>query len=453
VDGAVVETEAPPPGTVQRGRATCPACGAVHEGRAVRAQLRERRGGGRDALLRAVVTTTPGASGRRYRPPAPSDRAALEAARAAFDALPPGALPDEPMNARDPNTVAGRGYGIRAWGDLFTFRQAVTLAALVEEVRAEADPATRACLALALGRMANALTSLSRWHVTGEKLEGAFGRQALPMVWDFAEANPFSGASGGLANAIEWVAAVAEAWPGSPGVARALCADAARLPLDDASQDLLFTDPPYYGAIAYAELSDHFYVWLKRALPGDGLFGGPLTPKDDECIETPHAPGGAKDRAFFEERMERALREARRALRPAGVGCVVFANLGAEGWEAMLTALVRAGWSVSAAWPLVTELPVRNNARDTRALATSLHLVLRPRPEGAPDGSWESIERELPARTAAWRARLAREGVAGLDLACASLVPALALYTAHPRVRDAQGREVPARALVERFIA
>jgi putative DNA methylase len=102
---------------------------------------------------------------------------------------------------------------------------------------------------------------------------------------------------------------------------------------------------------------------------------------------------------------------------------------------------------------MVTELPVRNNARDTRALATSLHLVLRPRPEGAPDGSWESIERELPARTAAWRARLAREGVAGLDLACASLVPALALYTAHPRVRDAQGREVPARALVERFIA
>jgi len=158
-----------------------------------------------------------------------------------------------------------------------------------------------------------------------------------------------------------------------------------------------FTDPPYYDAIPYSDLSDFFLVWLKRTLPGHPLLrdpfnpANPLSPKLREAVqdETRIVNGRPKDRAFFEETMAKAFAEGRRVLREDGIGSVVFAHKTTEGWEALLNGVIRGGWTITGSWPIATERPGRLRSQDSAALATSVHLVCRPRPEDAPVGDWD----------------------------------------------------------------
>jgi len=204
-------------------------------------------------------------------------------------------------------------------------------------------------------------------------------------------------------------------------------------------RDAVVTDPPYYDAIPYADLSDFFYVWMRRALCGaDVLPNEPLTPKQDECI-VDEVKG--QDAAYFEQRMTQALREGKRVAKPNAIGVVVFAHKSTAGWEAQLQALISAGWIVTGSWPIDTEWATRLRAINSAALASSVHLVCRPRISNEVS-DWRDVLSELPQRMHEWMPRLANEGVVGADAIFACLGPALEIFSRYSSVEKANGDPV-----------
>jgi adenine-specific DNA methylase len=458
-----------PRGTVSGGNATCPACGAVLRVDRVRSQLSAQRGGadvtfdeqGRrvgGARLLAVVTIRPGQQGRGYRLPTELDYAAvLLAARALAERISEplrnglSQVPDELLPPEGTLGFRVQKYGMRTWGDLFTARQKLALVTLTRAVRElpNMDAAVLQSLAAASSRCVDHWSSGAMWIQDLEAVAHTFGRQALPIVWDFVEAYGFGDGGAVWEGQVDWVARAIEAFPNS-AVGQVQIADATEHPLPDDSGEVWFTDPPYYDAVPYADLSDFFFVWLRRTLPGHSLLRDPfdpanaLTPKVAEIVqnEAVRLNGQVKDRAFFEDGMARAFREGRRVLEDDGIGAVVFAHKTTEGWEALLSGLVRAGWVITASWPVTTERPGRLRAQDSAALAASVHLVVRPRQEDAPVGDWGDVLRELPKRVGDWMSRLQAEGIRGADLVFACIGPALEIFSRYSRVETAEGREV-----------
>jgi len=413
--------------------------------------------------MTAVVTLRPNQTGRHYRLPTDTDYAAVRKAQARVAAILEEwehggrqglcPIPDEPTPAGG-GTGAGRAfsvqrYGMFQWGDLFAARQKVALVELGRSVLRDTHPTIREGLAIVIDRCANQLSHISRWNVPGEKIEGTFARQALPIVWDYAEVNPFSNATGSYSGALDWVVEFTQSAPRCPAGQFQL-SDATDHPLPDQSATVWFTDPPYYDAVPYADLSDFFLVWLKRCLPDHPMLGdpfdpdNPLTPKEREAVqdETKRVEGRPKDRSWFEETMAKAFAEGRRVLSDDGVGAVVFAHKTTEGWEALLSGMIRGGWTITGSWPIATEMGSRLRARDSAALATSVHLICRPRPDDAPTGEWADVLRQLPLRVADWMDHLQGEGVRGADLVFACIGPALEVFSRHRAVETAEGAEV-----------
>jgi hypothetical protein len=292
--------------------------------------------------------------------------------------------------------------------------------------------------------------NLATWQPHAEIPAHMLTRFAIPMKWDFAEAVPISESSMTLTSS---VSRTIESFPNLVVItnpATQSVADATEINLPDQSAAVYFTDPPYYDAVPYSDISDFFFVWLKRTLPGDPTLLDPFSPENDltpkirEIVqdETRLFNKHPKDRAFFEERMCKAFSEGRRVLQEDGVGAVGFAHKTTEGWEALLSGIVKAGWTISGSWPVATEMGSRLRARDSAALATSVHLVCRPRPEDAPTGDWADILRELPRRVAEWMERLQSEGVRGADLVFACIGPALEIFSRYSRVETAEGKEI-----------
>ncbi len=274
------------------------------------------------------------------------------------------------------------------------------------------------------------------------------------MVWDFAEVNPFSGATGSWDGVIEWVCAVCESQASNEGLSGQVeLASASAHPLSDNIASAWITDPPYYDAVPYAHLSDYFYVWLRRvlqiALPQ--LFSSQCVPKEEEIVvDRPHyLSNSKKDVAFYERELTKAFAEGRRVLRPDGLGTIVFASKTTASREAILRAVVDAGWTITGSWPIDTEMEARVAAQGQARLASSVHLVCRPR--GNSDGSvgtddigdWRDILDALPRRIHDWMPRLATEGVVGADAIFACLGPALEIYSRHERVEKSDGSVVP----------
>jgi adenine-specific DNA methylase len=431
-----------------------------------------RRIGG--ARMLAVVTLRQGEQGRHYRLPNERDYEAVWKAQKRLEEIlnewerslpsPSGRgaggegnlcpVPDEPTPAGG-GSGAGRAfsvqkYGMMTFGDLFTARQKTALLAFTTE--AQRAQSVRNLLAIAIGRVADATASLTSWLASGEEVKHVFARQALPIVWDFGETNPCSDASRSWSSALNAVDSVLSALASAQlAVGQIQQADSCDSPLPDAVTGVWFTDPPYYDAIPYSDLSDFFLVWLKRTLPGLPFLRDPfdqsnsLSPKVREVVqdETKEIEGKPKDRLFFEERMAHAFAEGRRVLHEDGIGSVVFAHKTTEGWEALLTGLIRGGWTITGSWPIATEAGNRLRARDSAALATSVHLVCRPRPEDAPVGDWGDVLRELPKRVSEWMNRLQKEGIRGADLVFACIGPALEIYSRYSKVVDAEEREIP----------
>lgn len=461
-------------GTSKGGAATCPITGYTTPVESVRRQLSERKGGAADARLGCVVSVGPNVSGRQYRIASDDDLQIAQKAVGALDLLKHESkeeltlLPEGELNHLRGffNVVL---YGMTRWCDIFSPRQSLTLTTFSRLIREigiklakDSDDgfsvAVQTCLAMALGRQVDYGSSLCVWASAGEFVCHTFGRQALPMVWDFAETNPLSGV--GWSGACDWVRRVIEANANAhtePGTA--IQASALSHPLPTDAADATITDPPYYAAIPYADLSDFFYGWLRRTLGAvhKDLFTTELAPKEDECVSLSHraAMYRHKDGAWFEAKMAQACSESRRVTKPSGVGLYVFANKETQGWEAMLGALIGAGWIVTASWPIDTERGGRLRARNSAALASSVHLVCRPREN--PDGSlrtgdigdWRDVLAELPKRIHEWMPRLAAEGVVGADAIFACLGPALEIFSRYSHVEKASGERVTLKEYLE----
>ena len=464
-------------GTVTRAKATCICCGAVLPPERVRAQLAAQRGGadvifnkqgGRTggAFLLAVVTLKPGEEGRRYRSPTTRDYMAVRTAQNRVartvaeweqggrqDLCP---VPDEPLPPIGTLGFRVQRYGMLEWGDLFTVRQKAALMVFAQLIRRSTN-AAHALLAMVMGRCADYSSAGVVWAQEGEFVAHTFGRQAVPLVWDFAEPVQCRNSSGSFEGAVAWVGRVVDSWPSS-GVSQREQADATEHPLPDETAGIWFTDPPYYDAIPYADLSDFFLVWLKRTLPDHPLLRhsldphNPLSPKTAEAVqdETKHVDGRTKDRVWFEETMARAFSEGRRVLHEDGIGSVVFAHKTTEGWEALLSGMIRGGWTITGSWPIATERPGRLRSQDSAALATSIHLICRPRDVNAAVGDWADILRELPNRVGEWMERLQSEGIRGADLVFACIGPALEVFSRYSRVETPDGGEIGLPAYLEK---
>ena len=366
-------------------------------------------------------------------------------------------MPDEPLPPIGTLGFRVQRYGMLQWGDLFTARQKVALVELQDTVLNEVLPELAPLLACAFSRVSMSNMSCTRWNAVAEKMQHTFGRQALPIVWDFAEVVVTAPAPGNWTSGYELIADVVNVSVNRSG-GQIQPADATDHPLPDQTARVWFTDPPYYDAVPYADLSDFFLVWLKRTLSGHPLLrdpfdpDNPLAPKNREAVqdETKKHEGRPKDREWFEKTMAKAFAEGRRVLGENGVGSVVFAHKTTEGWEALLSGLIQGGWTITGSWPIATEMASRLRARDSAALATSIHLICRPRPENAPVGDWSDVLRELPIRVGDWMVRLQAEGIRGADLVFACIGPALEIFSRYRAVETAEGHTVELSEYLEK---
>jgi len=444
----------------------------------VRKQLNLRNGGAADARLVAIREDDPKKGGRSWRLPNKDDLTAVSLAkkelakREIANRSPLSLIPNETLPIMS-GVFNAPLYGHSTWGSLFSQRQALAISvfsdlvksAQIKMSKAKLDEglieAVTTCLALVVDRLADFNSSLCVLNsVGGRGVVHTFGRQALPMIWDFMETNPFNEAganwNAGL-NAFDMTIAFEKT---NLDVGQAVLCSATKHPLPDNSVDAFITDPPYYNAVPYADLSDFFYVWLRRTLSGihSSLLDGNLSPKEDEVCEMAGwdpVRYKHKDSNWFESMMSKAMNEGRRILKPDGICIIVFAHKTTSGWEALLQAMIDAGWMITGSWPIDTEMPGRLRAHNSAALASSIHLVCRPRKNldrslhDDDVGDWRDVLQELPRRIHEWMPRLAQEGVVGADAIFACLGPALEVYSKYSRVEKASGDKVELREYLE----
>ncbi len=427
--------------------------------------------------LMAIVVEVGGS--RTYLPPTVgvADLLAADAERAvsARKTMLNGATPTRAM-------ITGgvcSAYGLTTWGSLFTDRQIVcltTISDLIETVwkRAKEDAVSSgipddtlgledggsgavayadaiACyLALGTSKMTDYNSSLVTWSVSRDQARNTFGRQALPMTWDFTEVNPFADAAGNLQVSLAGIARALESVPAGPsGTAEQHVAQYRR-----PGRALVSTDPPYYDNISYSELSDYFYAWLRRCLRTryPKLFETILTPKREELIAAPFRHGGKKEAdEFFVRGMGEALSAVREEAHDCAVPVTIYYafkqseteedGTASSGWETFLEAVRQAGLAVVGTWPIRTERESRTVASGTNALASSIVLVCRPR-SLASTCSRRDFVRELEATMPAALTEMTADPIASIapvDLAQAAIGPGMGIFSKYDAVLEADG--------------
>ena len=463
-----------PDGTVGRNGALCVSCGSAIELKYIRAEGQAGRLGAKLMAMLVVGDRT-----RLYLEPQPSHELAAQVPPP--DDVPPGELPNNPRDFKTPN------YGLKHFADLFTPRQLTaltTLADLILEVRQqvlrdaidagmpEGNPleaggngaiayadAIAAYLALATSRSADYSAAICSWHSGRDTIRNVFARQAIPMIWDYAESNVLSGLSGSFASQIAWVCSAIGAL--NPNVnAFAMQADAQN---QGYHGFLISTDPPYYDNIGYSDLSDFFYVWQRRALRTvfPSLFSTMLVPKAEELVANPYRHGGKGNaRQFFEDGFSEVFRRARMAASSNFPITVYYAFKQSEnttagevstGWETLLESMIRSGWAVTATWPLRSELGNRLLSYGKNALASSIVLALRPRPDDAPPTDrrhfTEALKNELPPALR----ELQHGSIAPVDLPQAAIGPGMAVFSRYSAVLEPDGSRMTVRSALARI--
>jgi hypothetical protein len=399
----------------------------------------------------------------------------------AFNGVPNG-IPTEPLAAIGTLGFRVPLYGFKEWGELFTNRQLLALAAFVRSARAahqlicttnvKLSEAVCAYLALCIDRLADYSSAVCSWHNTGEKMRNTFGRFALPMVWDFCEVNPLSETSGNFLGAVEWIARYVshalQACSNCPAVSirreSATCSSSER-------QDVVLTDPPYYDAIPYSDLMDFFYVWLKRSALGlaadvDENLKANISPKwdhekgDGELVDDGSRFGGDKalSKQTYENGMAKAFARACEQLGVHGRLVIVFANKSVDAWETLVGALIRGGAVVTASWPIQTEMPNRTRGLSSAALSSSVWIVCRKRASAASPGWEEPVLERMKQVLFERRPELGGInilqyffdlGIRGPDFIWAALGPALQAYSEHPFVKKTGGGIMTVREFLD----
>jgi len=451
------------------GNATCPFCGTVADSDYVK---EEGCAGRTNQQLIAIVCMREGRRGKVYL-----------ATGVASSAVPPEAtlgqrissvcertgltVPNELIEI-NPRSMDVDRWGFKNWSDLFNRRQLLcllTLASFVresykrmQEVRYENERSKSVAtyLGLVLDRLADWNSSLCSWSpesTGGAKIGHTFGSQSLPMVFDFCESAVWGDATGSLELCLGWVIAGLEESVVSKRVAIINRGSATALPFDNEVFDAVITDPPYYDNVSYSNLSDFFYVWLRRSIGHlyPEHFAGEATPKKKEAIAASYRHGGdkIKSRLAYQAMMAEAFAEAYRTLKQSGQMTVVYAHKTTLGWATLVDALRKAGFTVTEAWPLDTEMKARMIAMNTAALASSIFLIARKR-DSVRTGSYEDeVRPELEQIVRERVETLWRMGITGADLIIAAVGAGLRAFTRFSCVEYANGEEVPA----EKFLA
>lgn len=457
----------------QRGNAACLVCGTVADIEYVR-QFGWENGLGEQLI--GLVCRAPSKRGRVFLPAAVHPADTLERASRFADAAARESslgLPREPiagLASNDPSTSLGinvRGYGHRTWADLFNPRQLAVLLAFVRAIaKAPAEmaasgiaeghaKAVATVLACAVDRLAENLSRLCRWNPTAEKMQGTFGRQTLSVVWDYCEANPFGGSVGDWTSIIDLAVNAIQggaAFDARPAEVRR--GSAFSPPWTGEFLDAIITDPPYYDNVPYADVSDYYYVWLKRTIGQlyPEHFATELTPKKAEAIADAGRHGGDRKEAeaAYERMMFDSLVAAYGVLKPTGQLVLVYAHKTTLGWSTLVDAMRRAGFMVTEAWPLDTEMRTRLRGMDSAALASSIFLVARKRNKASRLGNFEDdVQPELEAIVRERVAALWEMGITGADLVISCVGAGLRAFTRFERVEYASGEAVPA----EKFLA
>ena len=461
----------PDEGTVTRAHVRCPLCGGTMDDRTTRRLFREGKAGQR---MMAVVLHHPDRPGKTYRLPTEQDLKAYSAAEQALEekrqklweewGMDP--VPDEPLPPLETLGFRVQRYGLTRWGDLFNSRQKLALITFAEKVRQAhaqmlsqgADPdfakAVITYLALTFNRLAASHNTLCRWQPAGEKIADVFSRQALPMIWDYADPNPFGGASRSwdeLFKDTDGVLAHLARIPPVEDLPQVKQGSATELPYPDNFFDAVITDPPYYDNVNYSALSDFFYVWLKRTV-GDlypDLFATPLTPKSLEIVADPYRAGGVEEaRRRFEEMLTQSFREIHRVLKPNGIAVIVFAHKSTAAWETIIAALLSAGLYMIASWPIHTEMEAQLNAQETASLASSIYMVCRKRTTEEIDDFGE-VQEEIRRKLAEKLPEFWRMGIHGADFFMSAIGPAVEAFGKHAKVVKLSGETVSVQELLD----
>ena len=446
-------------GTVNRRGAKCICCGAPVGFPYIRDEGKSGRMG--QHLLALVAE---GQGGRVYLSANSEQIAIADVERP--DDYPDADLPNNPRDFKTPN------YGMTTFADLFTNRQLLaltTFSELVAEARAQVEAdggsaeyaqALSVYLAFVVDKMTDYHSSICSWHSSRDLIRNTFGRQAIPMVWDYAEANPFCTSSGSYDNMLGWVVKSIDTLPASSsGVAVQLDAQS-----DDGLCDIMIsTDPPYYDNIAYADLSDFFYVWMRQSLKDiyPDLFRTMLVPKAEELVATPYRFGGSTEKAkmFFEDGMVNACKRMYAAAVDDVPVTIYYAfkqrdtdtqdATASTGWETMLSAIIRAGFCITGTWPIRTELSNRMIGRDANALASSIVLVCRKRTADAPVATRRDFLTALKRELRPALVNLQQSNIAPVDMAQSAIGPGMAVYSRYREVLEADGTPMTVRTALQ----
>jgi adenine-specific DNA methylase len=458
----------PSEGTMARSNAKCPICKQITNSKDIRNLAISGKLNNRMVI---VVLSHPEKSGKKYRIATEKDINLFEEAEKYLQqkilnwSWIDSPLPDEELPyLRSIFNV--HVYGMIRWQDLFNSRQKLALIIFMEKVKQshavmldegineEQAKALLGYLALFLSRLTNRMSSLTYWYIQGEKIQPTFVRQALGMIWDYVEMNPFNEASGGWnMNTFNGVNAVNHLIAFKP-ISSAIVTQysATSLPYPENFFDAILTDPPYYDNVPYADLSDFFYVWLKRSI-GDlypELFSTPLTPKNTEVVQLAerNEKYSFKTKEFFEDNLTKSFKEINRTLKPGGIAVIVYAHKTTSGWETMLNSLVNAGLVVTASWPIHTEMKTRLRAAASAALASSIYMVCR-KTERQPVGYYSELQPKIKAKIEEKLQQFWNEGIAGGDFFISAIGPAMETFSQYEKVEKYSGEKVTTTELLE----
>lgn len=463
--------------TVNRKGAVCVWCGSPVDYPYIREKSRNEELG-----TTLMATVAEGSHGRIYITPDEEQKIAAQV--------------DKPQNY--PDGVLAKHftggscvtYGLDEFNKLFTNRQLTaltTLSSLVSEaqLKAESDAviagkpndhlplseggagaraygeAVGVYLAFVIDKMTDYHSSICSWHNSRELIRNTFGRQAIPMTWDYAEANPFCSSSGSYANMLDWVVRCVRELP---------TASDAEVGQYDAQSDcglrniMVSTDPPYYDNIGYADLSDFFYVWMRQSLKDTypKLFSTMMVPKAEELIATPYRHNGstAEAKTFFEDGMLATCKQIYKYAREDVPVTIYYAykqsdtdtdtnTTASSGWETMLSAIINAGFAITGTWPMRTEMANRSIASGTNALASSIVLVCRKRPEDAPQTTRRNLIAILRKELRPALRELQRSNIAPVDLAQSAIGPGMGVFSRYRRVLEADGTPMSVRSALQ----
>lgn len=485
----IPENFEPGNGTISNAVAICFVCGSVVDEKTTKKLFQEERS---SQKMLVVVRNHLNKQGKSYRIATEEDsdlfRKAEEYMKQKRENLimkwGVDPIPDEVIHTPDNKEYKPGGvlynftpvvlYGMTKWRNLFNSRQKLSLITFIEKIREicneewlgynEYSKVIMTYLALILSRHSSYNANLCWWEPLGERSFNVFGRQALPMVFDNSEQNPFGILTGNWLSQVEITTNIISHLTliNSPNNGIITNSSASSLPYNDSFFDAVFTDPPYYDNVPYADLSDYFYVWLKRVI-GDfypELFSTPTTPKKNEIIaELPLLRGMGKDKAkksindiktkeYFEYMLKKSFKEIHRILKPEGITIIVYAHKSTDGWETLINSLLESGLIMTGAWPLNTEMATRLRANDSASLASSIYIVAR-KMKRLPTGFYNEVKEELKQYLNKKLHRLWEEGVSGADFFIAAIGSAIEVFGKYEKVMDYEGNIIRADRMLE----